>query len=936
MNSQQYGYGENGGIQEDHYLPMTSSLLVPRSSSTPPPLPAANSTSSSRACFFEENAYVEMTDRGKVVKVSPPGGKPSSVFAGVLDPSYRSPESPRYSEISDCPVSNNKKDELEEQPHYEFIYKASSSTHAEPVYMEVPQGEEEEMDERQKNRQEESKDPIIPPPISHSRQSSLVVDTMMNPSSNPTEQQLKQEEQDLQDQLLDMMVVPPRHPRFSISDTFRPASFFLKKLETIPAEEPSNGGPDSLQTDGESTDSELVSPPPIPSSSMGIHHSRSQSLDYSAGGHSSRSSLSNAMDSMSSQGINGTELSRRRPLTVVRSLEDLLVDANDDQLTSMSSSTSSHQQQQDQLQQHPATPSFRGSTQSLIGSASIRSNNTANGAAWHQPLYENVSGAAHVRQPSRHVRQASISSNNSRRMNSSASPDHQFRQRLGSAVSLSSTVSNSSATRSEQSGAPYYYSDLTNGKGLPQQQPVVTKEEQIVVLADDCNGSLRSRSNSRGAQAQAAKQAYQHSMDRLRTARSSRNVSEQCLSAEPIHHQTPTSRNAIHGSSSNDSSFKRAQTPDLLVNHPEPSGWSNGSTPSRNGSSAGEVMRRVRSLEGLLDEDNPPQPMDPSTTNGGYRHAEPETPPEARYARDPTRTIQRSEYQAHGEFSPWDEDQLWRDKLRRASIRHTRSMDMLDEISSGSSSTSKSQRDKKNHILPPAPEEEESCYERLLQYSATLERTRRGQTYLDGYTWDEMEQRFRKPGRGLSEGVAPPTPGSSTAATISSSTPPPQLHNSNHSMTPSSHPFLEDGLPPPAFEIDREKLRQWDLMSTAAPIPAAAEGGRRPQQQQARGGTTLPGNSSDHSSSAPLSPSRRAAPPPAPSPLPVQHALLQSQSPSTRLEQHRHVQPDLTSSHCPPTASTGKIGNSRRTQLFFFLILLRIIISLVTFGMLPG
>ena len=132
----------SGSVMEDHYLPMTSTKLV--SARSPPPLPAANHY------HFEENAYVEMTDNGKI-KTSPPGGgingrvgsssKPSSVFAGVFDPSYRSPESPRYSEITDCP-SGGREQQEEDQPHYEFIYKASSQ--AEPVYMEVPQGEEDE------------------------------------------------------------------------------------------------------------------------------------------------------------------------------------------------------------------------------------------------------------------------------------------------------------------------------------------------------------------------------------------------------------------------------------------------------------------------------------------------------------------------------------------------------------------------------------------------------------------------------------------------------------------------------------------------------------------------------------------------------------------------------------------------------------------------
>jgi hypothetical protein len=226
-----------------------------------------------------------------------------------------------------------------------------------------------------------------------------------------------------------------------------------------------------------------------------------------------------------------------------------------------------------------------------------------------------------------------------------------------------------------------------------------------------------------------------------------------------------------------------------------------------------------------------------------------------------------------GEFSPWDEDQLWRDKLRRASIRHTRSMDMLDEIHHDGHPDSRHQSNGKS-ILPA----EEDCYERLLQYSATLERTKRGQTYLDGYTWDEMEQRFREPGgqtkqRGkeTSSALPPLPPAPPPASNHSTSTGHLVINNNNNSP---SHPFLEDGLPPPAFEIDREKLRQWDLMSTA-PVPSSSsstaalpdnqainkEGGRRPAADSSSN-NTITATKAGHP--PPSSPPPQQPPPPPP------------------------------------------------------------------------
>ena len=823
---------QSASVIEDHYLPMTSTKLV--SARSPPPLPAAN-------YHFEENAYVEMTDNGKI-KTSPPGRNkgPSSVFAGVFDPSYRSPESPRYSEITDCPVTSRQQQQQQEedQPHYEFIYKASSQ--AEPVYMEVPQSEEAE--EKKSEADEEGEEEEEPEAVLERQTNSAMDTTAM-------------EEGDELGEPLELIIAPPRHPRFSISDTFRPASYFLR-LETIPSEENGHEDQNQGQSDDQS-DTELVSPPPIPTSPPPMdhrppaHHSRSQSLDTSQDyfqGRTSRNSVTSELSHVRPP----SDLSRRRPLTIVRSLEDLLVDSNDDHLAALSVHSTSR-----------TSAAFQGSTQSLA--SSIR-----NAESW-QPLYENVSptvGGGHVRQASR----ISIASNTSRRMSSSPAgsmhssehpPQPQQRPRLGSALSLNSNVSASSVSRSEQSaGAPYYYSDL-----LSKTQSTTPEAGQ-----EEGNGSLRS-SSSRSAQAQAAKQAYQHSMDRLRSAQRRPSPPESAgrlgstSTLEACHQsavQTPTSSGQFRSEprqlldtirkqqqQQQQIQQQRAQTPDLLANHPEQESfyYSNvAGTASSRPAAVGEVMRRVRSLEGLLDED-PGRSMQRAEwtdqyqynrssvtshasngTNGSSNgHHPAETP---RYARDPTRGATKTLPLSHvrspqgsvgdfvgGEFSPWDEDQLWRDKLRRASIRHTRSMDMLDEIHHDHHNGNG-----KGPVADKAVEEED-CYERLLQYSATLERTKRGQTYLDGYTWDEMEQRFRKPGRTkptIKDQQLPP------ATTTTTQSPAAQLQPSP------SHPFLEDGLPPPAFEIDREKLRQWDLMSTA-PVPAQPdnrainkEGGRRP------------------------------------------------------------------------------------------------------------
>jgi hypothetical protein len=246
-------------------------------------------------------------------------------------------------------------------------------------------------------------------------------------------------------------------------------------------------------------------------------------------------------------------------------------------------------------------------------------------------------------------------------------------------------------------------------------------------------------------------------------------------------------------------------------------------------------------------------------------------------------------------------------------------MDMLDEIHHDGHQDRHQSNGKS--ILPA----EEDCYERLLQYSATLERTKRGQTYLDGYTWDEMEQRFREPGGQVKHRGKDPT-----SALPPLPPPPPLASPMNHSATTTghlvnnnnsqqSHPFLEDGLPPPAFEIDREKLRQWDLMSTAPVLSSSSstaalpdnqainkEGGRRPAADSSSTTTTTakavhPPSSPPPQQPPPPPPSSESicrkttktttsSPPPSQPPPPVPSTPIQAIRPSPF---HQPVPPDL-------------------------------------------
>ncbi|XP_076055602.1 uncharacterized protein LOC143033881 isoform X3 [Oratosquilla oratoria] len=258
------------------------------------------------------------------------------------------------------------------------------------------------------------------------------------------------------------------------------------------------------------------------------------------------------------------------------------------------------------------------------------------------------------------------------------------------------------------------------------------------------------------------------------------------------------------------------------------------------------------------------------------------------------------------EAGEWEDDSEWAEQLRKASLRHTRSLEHLDErprrpgdggeVSSpsrlsvhspggGSSSSyggpqqnkpSKTHLDeyrvdyRQGRVASPQSHVSDN-YDRLSQHSETLERTRRGQTFLEAYEWDETEEKFRKPtppvkpahllpvgksghlspssNHDVPPGAPPPT-GPRTHPGVSQG-PPGNSSNSpaphpaavgppamRHAGAKTQQPFLGHGLPS-SFEMDREQLRQWDMMSSA-PRPATA-----PSSQS------------------------RQAPPPPPPPLPI-------------------------------------------------------------------
>ncbi|XP_069946457.1 uncharacterized protein [Cherax quadricarinatus] len=240
---------------EENYLPMSppkklgqgSSILAPASScsslsSKHLPTPEPIYPDAFAKTEYEEHTYIEMSGDTSSNSASVlASGAPRLDFNRIAGEQMFAPESPRYYEIGD----------KDEPQHYEYIYKGQS--HYEAIYMEVPNSEKDGPMEDEKPQipdkpddlkaQSSTDKPFVSDTALNSSLSKLDLKSQSNASSDADDEASKD---------LDSLE-PPRNPRFSLSDTFRPASYYLSGAEP-------SSDPDAQ----DSSDSDLVPPPPIP------------------------------------------------------------------------------------------------------------------------------------------------------------------------------------------------------------------------------------------------------------------------------------------------------------------------------------------------------------------------------------------------------------------------------------------------------------------------------------------------------------------------------------------------------------------------------------------------------------------------------------------------------------------------------------------------
>ncbi|KAI4487873.1 hypothetical protein M0802_011761 [Mischocyttarus mexicanus] len=203
---------------EEHYLPMTprKAILDPNDDDSPNPKMMESLFANLE---HEESSYVEMAQNNGTHSLLASGKESNDGDYSTLDAS-----------------------------HYEFV--CVSDSKMEPVYMEVSQlsgkedKEDKDEDKTSSKKSKRRKNEDAAGRIVARSDLPDILTALKSDSSDADDESSKDFDS------LDA----PRHPRFSLSDTFRPASYYLGASRTMIAE---------LH---DSSDSELVSPPPIPTS----------------------------------------------------------------------------------------------------------------------------------------------------------------------------------------------------------------------------------------------------------------------------------------------------------------------------------------------------------------------------------------------------------------------------------------------------------------------------------------------------------------------------------------------------------------------------------------------------------------------------------------------------------------------------------------------
>lgn len=608
-----------------------------------------------------------------------------------------------------------------DQPPYEMIYFSNSKT--EPVYMELNHLPINILDKSSNDNKSDNNMPDILLLSGTSKTKSTKSD-----SSDADDEASKN---------LDSLDTPV-HPRFSLSDTFRPASYYLNAS--------------LVQEFQDSSDSELVSPPPIPKSPLPLDDL--DNLDFSFSEHDRRSKYANRnSDQYFNSNNRLLKLGKRQNMHSRSVLKD-----DSSSICSINSDITSHQTSCDLestiYKRRPFSEQICSDLETIdadrLDQCLTRleeSNLDELNCNYHD--YENlfIISQGKSMEDANKISSAS-QADESKNMNSS------HISTVFSEVDTLHPCSRSQEMSQLSHSAPYYYSDLSinmqynqqSGLTLNNQRDSTNKNKRDITRIIN---PIRCNRNAQTSQSLAV-EARSVSADFLNLTDKPGHIDKKNL------YESDTLKRL----KAMDSISSLQSNPETINLYPS----INEKLPSITANISDNV-RRAHSLEGLLESVlseavDSPNSENNVRTSAGYGEEN-----------DGNNNSNPENVGTEGSYL-WEEDSVWRERLRSASQRHTRSLDDLDCIEQ-----KKAQKKQPRAITRGATYVNDIIYNMPLQQQKELEKN----------VTNKIDTRIKE--------------------------------NS--------------------FILDREKLRQWDLMSSA---PSDAQANAQNGVQVAASNNTVVGS----------------------------------------------------------------------------------------------
>lgn len=818
----------NSDILEENYMPMTprkksscapkNEVLHSRSNSASHTLIIENLLGSS-----EESPYVEMTQ-----------SRPREISM-ASDSSFIQRKSDEKHEICDLNVDAERYCEIGKgkDMQYEMIYNAS--TLQEPLYMEVPSVKEKHdenspftlINESESilefNKQKSMKENITQLKMTSRPSLPDILNTTAPAGSGRSDSSDADDEASKDLDSLDA----PRHPRFSLSDTFRPASYYLGASlgdRAIIA----------LNTEHQdSSDSDLVSPPPIPNSSPPLDDLET-SMDSTIVNKESPTSNLN----IESSNIYSNEMFLRADAKEFLSpykMNKAVRNPNTNLYEASSEESVNYDSRQKRLKRRPLSADILSSLQDInfgmpTSNGELKTNNCS-----HETLVDTLNDRDHLDIDSEQlIKLHKLNNKDLEHFLSMTEEDlynEQGHHECGSDMRYKSNTyiireqiysNRTSPIKIDLKSIQNQYENLPPGNSdckyfidkytCKENRESFNEKYFGVKEATEINAHSNEQQNAPYYYSDLlkidAKNFHEYDKNRWEEhissdcERNSTSVGDKAFSKIPNYNQYNDSDSQKSMQGSNET-FKEHKKPDgnsnmKKINNDSKNYFSYSSnkgchTIRKNNNKMflpqdveSPAPHRTRSLEGLIDNhvsgsiNMSSHLFQINSCNSGKNQSE-------KSGREKRNTV-TSKNEVEPNQDIWDEDTLWRENLRKVSIRHTRSLEDLDRKDGlqDSSSVNKVSGDSKayeNLKVTFVPENPNQAHKELR------------------HCFSQNSARYQV------ERIPDGTENHETSKNIES-----ECRKSNCEQKTLKEPPDVNNL---SFEIDREKLRQWDLMSSA-------------------------------------------------------------------------------------------------------------------------